>query len=235
MISVCMATHNGAKYIKEQLDSILPQLSFEDEIIISDDGSSDSTLKIIDDYKDCRLKVFNYKHDRKYKINNIYAAHNFENALLNAKGDIIFLADQDDVWFDNKVVECKEALKEYDLVIHNLLNTDTEMNPISLHFVNGFRWKNIFMKSNSYHGCAMAFRKEVLNYSLPFPSYLPLHDYWIGFLTELKGKVIYIDKPLMYYRLHENNISTHNNHSLFYKIKHRFYIALHLYKRFLFT
>ena len=103
MISVCIATYNGEKYIKEQLDSIIPQLGHEDEIVISDDGSSDSTLDIINSINDERIRIT--VNQGKHGVNS-----NFNNALLHAKGDFIFLADQDDIWLSGKVAECLKAL-----------------------------------------------------------------------------------------------------------------------------
>ena len=95
MISVCMATYNGAQFIKEQIDSILCQLSTEDELIISDDGSTDETLSIINSYKDNRIKVFQHKAAEGSAF--IKATRNFENAMSHAVGDYIFLSDQDDM------------------------------------------------------------------------------------------------------------------------------------------
>ena len=95
MISVCIATYNGEKYIKEQLDSILPQLKKLDEIIISDDKSKDKTLKIIKTLNDSRIKIFT--NPKKGLISN------FENAITKSSGDYIFLSDQDDIWHENKI------------------------------------------------------------------------------------------------------------------------------------
>ena len=96
MISVCMACYNGEKFIQEQVDSIICQLGLDDELIISDDGSNDRTLDILFSYEDSRIKIL---HNR--------ACHgfvgNFENALSHAKGDYIFLSDQDDIWKKEKV------------------------------------------------------------------------------------------------------------------------------------
>ena len=100
-ISVCLATYNGEKYIKEQLDSILPQLSANDEIIISDDNSTDDTINIIRSLNDERIKIYVNKTKGIVK--------NFENALNNASGDIIFLSDQDDVWKNDKVKKILSA------------------------------------------------------------------------------------------------------------------------------
>ena len=95
-ISVCIATYNGEKYIIKQLESILPQLREADEIVISDDSSSDRTIALIEQLNDPRIRILK---DQKFR-NPIY---NFENAMLNAKGDFIFLSDQDDIWMPEKV------------------------------------------------------------------------------------------------------------------------------------
>ncbi|MDE5758415.1 MAG: glycosyltransferase, partial [Allobaculum sp.] len=91
MISVCIATYNGERYIETQIRSILDQLNEDDEIIISDDSSTDRTLDIIRSLNDSRIKLFagNKFHSRTF---------NFENALKQATGDFIFLSDQDDIW-----------------------------------------------------------------------------------------------------------------------------------------
>ena len=90
MITVCIATYNGGKYISKQIDSILNQLSDSDEVIVSDDGSKDDTLDIITAFHDKRIEVF--KNDGRHGV-----VPNFENALSKAKGDIIFFSDQDDI------------------------------------------------------------------------------------------------------------------------------------------
>ncbi len=102
MLTVCIATYNGEKYIRQQLESILKQISETDEIIISDDGSKDRTLDIVKEIGDKRICVYNHIK-RKAKFNIDYATANFENALTKAKGDIINISDQNKVWMDNKV------------------------------------------------------------------------------------------------------------------------------------
>ena len=89
MISVCMATYNGEKYLREQVGSILTQLGENDELVVSDDGSTDSTIDILKSYNDPRIKIF--INTGRHGVNS-----NFENALRHADGDYIFLSDQDD-------------------------------------------------------------------------------------------------------------------------------------------
>ena len=111
MISVCMATYNGEKYIREQVESILCQLGPEDEIVISDDGSKDHTIQMVDSL-DKRIKVF--LNEGKHGV-----VPNFENALKHSSGDYIFFSDQDDIWSPDKVERCLHALEDSDLVVHN--------------------------------------------------------------------------------------------------------------------
>ena len=105
-----MATYNGAKYIREQVDSILNQEFRENkdvelELIVSDDGSTDDTLKILESYHDPRIRIFHHRNGKKYKYLNATRACKcyFENAMGKAKGDYIFLTDQDDLWYAWKV------------------------------------------------------------------------------------------------------------------------------------
>src|ERR1700690_1222765 len=109
MISVCIATRNGENFIEAQLRSVLSQLNANDEVIISDDCSTDRTPEIIRSLNDSRITLL--------EVEYCNLIRNFENALLNASGDIIFLADQDDVWHPAKVSRTKELLQKYDLVV----------------------------------------------------------------------------------------------------------------------
>ena len=183
MISVCIATYNGGKYIKEQIDSILLQLGRKDEIIISDDSSTDDTLSIIKSYNDPRIKIFFNKSTHS-------PIFNFENAIRNAKGSYIFLADQDDIWLPNKINNTVDLLKQYDLVVSDCKVVDQNLNVLEESFFykrnsgTGF-CKNLF--KNTYLGCCMAFRKEILCYILPFPKRIAMHDIWIGLSVELNG------------------------------------------------
>lgn len=226
MISVCIATHNGEKFIKEQLDSILCQLSSEDEVVISDDGSADSTLEIIKGYNDPRIKISTKEHTIKGMKRHYYVTMNFENALKQAKGDYIFLSDQDDVWYPEKVKICIELLKEYDMVLHNLECVDGDLNPLNRNiYNNSFRYRNYLLRKGKHYGCALAFKGSLLQYILPFPKRLVLHDYWIGIMGEIFGKFICIDSPLTKYRIHEHNTSGkgQKRNTLLYKLTYRLY------------
>ena len=127
-ISVALATYNGEKYISEQLNSILPQLGPEDEIIISDDGSSDRTLEIVAGFCSAQIKVL--KNPGKGVISNV------ENAIKHTSGDIIFLCDQDDVWLPDKVSVTKKYLLESDvkLVVSDAIVVDENLKVLEDSF-----------------------------------------------------------------------------------------------------
>src|SRR5689334_18382618 len=121
MVSVCLALHNGERFLKEQIDSILGQLADIDELICSDDGSTDSSLKILSSYHDPRIRII-----KSMTMSN--HVKNFEQALQTCCGDIIFLADQDDVWSQEKILTMKSLLKQYDLVVSDcsIINEKSE-------------------------------------------------------------------------------------------------------------
>lgn len=232
MISVCIATFNGESYLAEQLNSILPQITNNDEIIISDDSSSDGTLEIIEGYskKYNNIKILPHQTYRS-------AIFNFENALRNASGDVVFLCDQDDVWAPDKVRVMLDALSRFDLVVSDCKIVDKNLNVIDQSFFKRVHSRSGFFKNfikNSFIGCCMAFRKEVLNYVLPFPKNLLSHDMWIGLLVELYGKTCFIDQPLLLYRKHGNNVTDSGGKSpypFYYKIFYRIRLLKELLKR----
>ncbi|MBQ8008776.1 MAG: glycosyltransferase family 2 protein [Bacteroidaceae bacterium] len=211
MVSVCIATYNGVNYIREQLVSILCQLSSHDEIIISDDGSTDNTIDVLESIRDLRIKII-------YNKGRHGVVPNFENALRNSTGDFIFFADQDDIWDEHKVARCMTALKDADLVVHNANvfyenggHQDEDFFQLR-HSGSGY-WKNLY--KNTFMGSCMAFRKEVKEYVLPFPRHILWHDMWIGLMVEKKGKTKFIKDKLLYYRRHENNVSATSSKSTF--------------------
>lgn len=207
MISVAMTTCNGLPYVREQIDSILAQLGPDDELVISDDGSTDGTRALVDGLagNDSRVKVLDGP-----KTGLI---DNFANALRACKGDIIFLSDHDDVWLSDKVSQVMAVFDLHSdvvLVQHNARFTDGQLNPQSL---TTFAWRHarsgLFanLLRNRYQGCAMAFRHELLDAALPFPKGIPMHDQWLGLIAETTSRVCFYDEVLMLYRRHDTNMS----------------------------
>jgi glycosyltransferase involved in cell wall biosynthesis len=206
-VSVCMAAYNGARYIMTQLTSILSQLDRADELIIVDDNSNDSTVEVILQLGDPRVRL--YRHDA-----NKGVVITFEEALLRATGDILFLCDDDDVWAPEKVDRFLEAFarnQNAQLVISRVRVIDEfgiEYSDERLgrggKAAPGF-WQNIF--ANHYQGSAMAIRASFLGSIVPFPRNKAfLHDVWIGTRNDLLGgKTVYLNEKLLLYRRHSNN------------------------------
>jgi glycosyltransferase involved in cell wall biosynthesis len=211
-----MATYNGVKYIKEQIYSILRQLAETDELIISDDGSVDGTIEFIKKVSDKRIRLYSHVSVSKKKkfdlhTTNHYIAHNFENALQYAKGNYIFFSDQDDIWFPEKVRISKSALENNDMVISNFSVINEKGEILIENYRKRQPFSNNYILSSlspQYTGCVMAFRREILDYVLPFPKDISFgHDNWMGLCVTKFGRIKYIDTPLIYHRLHGGNNS----------------------------
>jgi len=212
-------------------------LGENDEIIISDDGSTDSTIQIIENFKDRRIKIFSHIPNRKSKYKFDLTTRNIENALLKAQGDYIFLADQDDIWEKNKIKETIPFFKKYDLILHDCTIIDNSKKILHNSYFKLNKSKIGIIRNlikNSYLGCCMAFKREILKKSLPFPVSPVPHDIWIGLIAELKGNVFLSDKKLIQYRRHGNNLSpssSKSNNSFYFKFKYRFFILKNLIKK----
>lgn len=216
--SVAMATYNGEKYIKEQIDSILLNLDQNDELIISDDGSTDETLNIIKNYNDSRIKLI---QGPKKGIKQ-----NFANAIKNCNGQYIFLSDQDDIWNKNKKKIVLDTFEKNNctLVVHDCEVINNEYETLESSFFELRKSKKGIVKNiikNSYIGCCMCFDSKIKNKILPIPNDIEMHDQWIGIIAEKYGESIFIKDKLIKYRRHDNNASGMKHHPLNIMIKNR--------------
>lgn len=208
-ISVAMASYNGEKYIKEQIESVLINLSSEDELIISDDGSIDATKDIIKSFEDSRIHLIDGPKKG--------VKANFANAIANTTGDYIFLCDQDDIWEPDKVKKVMSVFSDskVKVVVHDCILKDDEGKVLTESYFEyrssgpGF-FKNVM--KNSYMGCCMAFTAELKAKVLPIPESIEMHDQWIGLIGDLTGRNVFISNKLIVYRRHENNVSDCFNH-----------------------
>jgi glycosyltransferase involved in cell wall biosynthesis len=233
MISVCMATYNGERFLSEQVKSILSQLGDNDELIISDDHSTDNTANIINDIGDPRIH-FQLNSGKSGIIGN------FENAINTARGDYIFLADQDDIWHEEKVERFLKYFKlGYNVIVSDAIIIDENNHKIGDSFFSkrnsgkGF-FKNLLQ--NTYLGCCMAFDRHLVQKALPFPPNIAMHDIWIGLVAELFVKSIFINDKLISYRRHGENFSPAGEKSTYsttYKIKYRSFFLTELFKRYM--
>jgi glycosyltransferase involved in cell wall biosynthesis len=228
-ISVCMATYNGERYVAEQITSILDELKSDDEVIVVDDCSKDGTVKILQDLNDLRIKI--YLNDRNKGINV-----SFERAIYLANNDFIFLSDQDDIWIKGRVSLMVKRLLDTEslLVSSNFEFMDINGRKIG-HPVDGVKSSNsrkhlnnildIFIGKTNYYGCAMAFRKDMVELILPIPSFVESHDLWIALGANVIGSNTHLDEKSLIKRIHNNN-ATITNRNLFLKIWSRFIFGI---------
>ena len=228
LTTVCMATYNGERHVAAQLASIL-QSPRVGEVLVSDDGSTDRTREFVLGFADPRVRLLDGPRAG--------VTHNFEALLGAARGEYIFLADQDDVWLPHKVETMLAALQTADLVVSDCTVVDEDLRVLQPSF-QAIRhsgpglWKNL--ARNSYLGCCMAFRRRVLTHALPFPRQLPMHDWWIGLVADCIGTVRFLPEPLLQYRRHGGNASSTSERStatLARQIAWRATLAIHLLGR----
>ncbi|MCI8876213.1 MAG: glycosyltransferase family 2 protein [Lachnospiraceae bacterium] len=225
-VSVALASYNGERYIREQIESILANLKEEDEIVVSDDGSKDNTLAFLQEYQKGKISIRILKGPGKG------IKKNFENALKHCRGEYIFLSDQDDVWTRDKVERVLPYLLEgnYTLVNHDARVMDgklkKEIMPSFFEYrgsAPGF-WKNYI--KNRYMGCCMAFHRKLLSRALPIPEEIEMHDQWIGLINHIAGnKSLFLKEPLVLYRRHEKNVSDFTHGTVPVMIKKRLILA----------
>ncbi len=229
-VSVALASYNGAAYIEEQLRSVLVQLGPDDEVVVSDDGSSDGTREQLARLAaaDGRIRIIDGPKEG--------VVHNFEHALSHCRGDVIFLCDQDDIWRPGKVQKALAVMEDKQtlLVLHDAQVVDSGGKLLSPSFfeMRGCRsgyWRNLM--KNSFIGCCMAFKRELLQTALPFPRDIPMHDQWLGLLAEKKHGVRLIREPLLSYRRHGGNVTGDKHGSLWRMMQSRLVMMRELRKR----
>lgn len=207
MISVCVAAFNGEKYIEEQLNSILSQLEAGDEVIVSDDGSTDRTLRILESFtqKDQRVKLV---HGPGQGI-----IRNYDYVISLSQGDFIFLADQDDVWLPEKVAQVTSYFDAHPktlVVVSDLMIVDEQLQELEPSYFSYRHVKTGFFSNiikNKYIGAGMAFRSQLKELILPIPAEVPMHDMWIGLLAESRHGAALLPEVLTLYRRHDDNAS----------------------------
>lgn len=214
-VSVCMAAYNGSRFILAQLQSIVPQLGRDDEVVIVDDASQDGTPNIVKHL--CRELESKSDAPRIVLLEqkqNLGVVQSFDKAIRSASGDILFLADQDDVWAAEKVqkvLAAFEARQEVTMVATGVKLIDENGGTIGASPLLKDRKAPGGLLANFLHnqfqGAALAFRASFIQNILPFPvGRLFLHDRWIGMRAILRGVgIAYIDEPLLYYRAHSRN------------------------------
>lgn len=212
LISIALATYNGERFIREQIDSILNQTLSDFEIIVCDDCSADNTVNIIKDYatKDSRIKIYT-------NVRNLGFKKNFEHILTLCHGGYIAFCDQDDIWVPDHLQILLEKIENHDCVCANAQMIDDNGNPMGItmrdfipaHILptnNEFFYKHE-LYGNIVQGTACMIRRGLLEKALPIPESVKFHDWWFALIACEHGGCKYIDKTILQYRRHEANAS----------------------------
>jgi glycosyltransferase involved in cell wall biosynthesis len=223
-----MATYNGAPFLREQLDSILSQLHSEDELIVSDDHSTDDTRSIIASYDDERIKVFTNPGKRGHK-------QNFANAMAHASGEFIALSDQDDIWVENRLERMLDMLcgmPPHSLVVGGFTEFGRVQHRTRLRrlgpsprtgLVPLYR---LFVGQARYFGSTFMFRRDLIRFVLPIPEHIEAHDIWIAMNACVYGKMSHLEETTLMRRLHGHNLTPLRHRGLWVVFKSRvFYLV----------
>lgn len=212
-----MATYNGEPYLAKQLNSIISQTHSNWELIIRDDGSSDSTCSIIEDFMSLDSRIFLHKDN----LGNLRSCQNFSTLMELPLIDTqyIMFCDQDDIWLPNKIQKSLESIKllEEEHGTENCLMSygtysmiDENDSPLSLPAPDYSMVPDLtlLLSQNYVYGCTLMINKRLLECSAPIPNTAENHDYWIALTAAINNsKIAYIKEPLILYRQHSNNVS----------------------------
>ena len=215
MISIAMATYNGANYLREQIDSILAQTIPDFELVVCDDCSSDETWDILKHYSDAdkRIKVFHNESNLGFK-------RNFEKAMSLCSGDYIALSDQDDIWLPDHLEILLNNIGDSMLSAGNAELVDGIGNKIGLKLNemeslavfpddSDSRALSFFLYRNAIQGASMLIKRDFLSIALPIPDDVNYHDAWFSCLSCFYGNLSYTFNVVTNYRMHDHNVTGH--------------------------
>lgn len=218
-----MATCNGAAYLSEQLQSLADQKRLPDELVVSDDCSSDETMNILQRFsKEAPFQVIVEQNQK-----NIGWTANFSKAMIHTSGDLVFLSDQDDVWLPEKIEYMAKLAGEYPdflLLMNNAMLTDEEMNSTGYTKLGQIEAAGLGQERFVMGSCC-AVRKKLIELCLPVAKEFSGHDMWLSYFAEhLSGRYV-SEKVLQYYRRHSRNetnsiSSTTDKIRLWHKMQH---------------
>ncbi len=228
MVSIALATYNGERFLKEQLDSILEQSYTDIEIIACDDCSTDSTPQILEDYqkKDSRLKVY-------FNEKNLGFKKNFEKCISLCDGEYIALSDQDDVWTKDHIACLVSNIGDHDLICGNAYLVDTDLqnsgitlfNTLDIDFLPESKedWFFYLIHHGIIQGACTLFTKALMQKALPIPDSVRFHDYWLSLVSAANKGIKYLpENCLLYYRQHANNVTENKKMHFSDRIKKAF-------------
>lgn len=204
-ISIAMAAYNGERWLPEQLASFAAQTLAPDELVITDDGSTDDTRGVVERFGE--TVPFDVRYERNPK--NLGFGQNFGRALSLTTGDLVFLSDQDDAWLDGKIRRMTALADEHPdkaVFMNDAFLADGEMNPTGQTKLGQIRASGLG-DDTFVMGCCVAVRRSMLDLILPIPAHLPSHDSWLVQTADVLGLTLRVAEPLQYYRRHGGNVS----------------------------
>lgn len=204
-VSIAMTTYNGAKYLQEQLDSFVIQSSMPHELIVCDDGSTDSTIEILETFRQHAPFIVHIHRNEA----NLGFTKNFEKALSKCTGDLIFLSDQDDIWYPNKIKILEKTFEchpDKQILIHDgdLVDEHCTSQGITKlgQVISGYGNDDKFIT-----GALTAIRSTFLPLVTPIPDGIQGHDIWIHKMARLLDTRLVLNQSLQNIRRHSSNTS----------------------------
>ncbi|QKJ31422.1 glycosyltransferase family 2 protein [Mucilaginibacter mali] len=201
LVSIALCTYNGAKYLREQLDTLVGQTYSYLEIVAVDDGSTDDTVAVLNEYA-VRYPILKVHQNTQ----NLGYVKNFERAIGLCTGNYIALADQDDIWDLNKIQILLDHIGDNILIYHDSEFVDeqgTSLNRQLSQLRNFYAGDdtNVFLLENCVSGHALLFRRELLPYFTGFNSVI-FHDHWLAYIACNNGSITFTPQALVKYRQH---------------------------------
>ncbi|MCK7634357.1 MULTISPECIES: glycosyltransferase family 2 protein [unclassified Shewanella] len=228
-VIILLAAYNGEQYVKEQLDSIVNQDYTYFRVLMSDDGSSDRTVRILKDYalKDDRFIFLNSNRKGGVVGNFCYLLRE----VSNYSNVIYMFSDQDDYWLPDKISQSLSFFEEHSKNLPTVLYTNLKVVDKKLNVINEdfYRYTKVDPNRNSnkmnikwvssVYGCTVMFNKSLLDIMLDFPRSITMHDHWAAVCAVKYGQLIFLDRPTLLYRQHDNNQVGAIRNGIFGKLK----------------
>lgn len=215
VVHIVMATYNGERFLREQMDSLLCQSYENITIEVCDDGSSDETLAIIHEYceKDKRVSLHQNKSNEGY-------VNNFLKGIKRSNAPYTMLCDQDDIWYKDKVEHTLVKMKQIEgekndvpiLIYSDAMNYDSDTGKElgRFHESSHLNTKKVdtphlFME-NKCIGCTCMVNRRIQTYLGELPEQIRVHDWWLALISSHFGKIAYLNEPTLFYRQHSSNM-----------------------------
>lgn len=212
-IAILMATFNGEKYLKEQLESIINQTNKNFDLFVRDDGSTDNTVSILNEYNNNYTNIHLIKkiNDTKGQLANFSNLYKYVTKLN--KYDYIMFSDQDDIWMPDKISNSINEIKPYynnpTLLYTNYMNYDQNTGKKTIAYPKHYDedFEAIFVQ-NWLMGCTMVLNRKIIDLINEIPVDVDNHDYWVALVAALHNNIVYLEKITMIHRLHNYNVTT---------------------------